>query len=259
MKYVLFFLCLCNPILRAEIVPTIDQINYEWLLQEGAETGYTDHIVVFKKIFQKMKVKNFLEFGMGYSTKYFLDSCTKVISVEFISSGYGPLWYQRCIDLFRECPNWIPIVYFTGYANDTSWARYKYLGSESVHKAWAYQCATHKNYALIDDFYLTELNAFITNLAKTRPIDIAFIDSGLLLRGDLVQLCFNKSPIIIAHNIAPNRTALGNDAYGYSRVITPENYEEIFIPMGSGLTAWIKKEPAFTAVADELRSYASGF
>ena len=257
MKYILFFL-LAIVHCRAEIVPTVDEITYEWLLKTGNETGYTDHIAVFKKIFQKTRVKNLLEFGMGYSTKYFLDVCTKVISVEFISSGYGADWYHRCVSLFREYPNWIPIVYFTGYPQDTSWAPYKYLGSESVHKAWSYQCSTHKNYALIDDFYLTELNAFITNLTKTRPIDLAFVDSGLLLRGDLVQLCFNKSPIILAHNTSARVQTLASDDYGYSRVVAPDNYEEIFIPLGCGITAWVKKEAPYQGLIDMLKDYAKG-
>ena len=262
MKYVtlIFFLVFSiHQSLIADEVPNVNDITYEWLVKNGAETGYTEHVPVFKKIFKKTKVKNFLEFGMGYSTKYFLDSCTKVISVEFISGGYGADWYKRCVNLFRECPNWIPIVYFTGYSHDTTWAPYKYLGSDSVHKAWAYQGATHKNYALVDDFYITELNAFIANLVKARPIDVAFIDSSLLLRGDLVQLCFNKIPMIVAHNTVSKDQSSADDVYGYARVVTPENYEEIFIRLGNGLTAWIKKDSAYQGVIEELMSYAKTF
>lgn len=237
-------------------IRTADDITYEWLTTVGAATGYTDHIIHFQKLFQVMKVRTFLEFGLGFSTKYFLDSSKKVISVEFITNGYGPEWMKSCIDLYRDYPNWIPIAYFSGFPKDTSWAPYKYLGSEHVYKAGSYQCATHKNYALIDKFYLTELDAFITNCVKTNKIDVAFVDSGLYLRGDLVQLLFGKVPVILAHDTRCRDMGMQDDVYGYSRIVTPEDYEEIFISSGQGTTVWIKRSDQYREVAAELKTYA---
>jgi hypothetical protein len=231
----LFFLtilaCYFTTMLGADENLKADDITYEWLVDQGNKTGYADHVIIFNKIFNKVKVKNLLEFGLGYSTKYFLDYCRKVTSVEFISDGAGPDWYQKCLELFRECPNWTPIAFFTGFSGDKDWAFSKYLGSDSVYRAWAYQGATHKSYAPLDDFYLVELDAFIKRLAKPRPIDVAFVDSGLVMRGDLVQLLFDKVPIIIAHDTCTpemrKNLRLELDLYGYSRIDPPEEYEEI--------------------------------
>src|SRR6185436_1197288 len=107
-----------------------DDITYDWLVKYGDETGITDHVSHFRKIFNKFKVKTCLEFGVGYSTKYFLDSCNKVISIEFVTSGYGPAVMKRYIELYRGYSNWLPIVYFSGYRGDMTWAPFKYLGTE---------------------------------------------------------------------------------------------------------------------------------
>lgn len=231
-------------------------ITYEWLEEAGHIDSYTDHIRHFKYIFSRYKVKAFLEFGVGYSTKFFLDECRKVISVEFVTHGYGPEWIKRCLGLYQDFSNWIPLVYFTGYQGNTDWAPYKYMGSESVYKAVSYQTVTHKNYALMDDFYMLELGAFIKNLVKYNNVNIAFVDSGLFLRGDLVQLLFDKVPVILAHDTRTRAMGLKDDVYGYSRIVCPENYEEIFVPYGNGTTIWVMKNQELGGLTRDLQVYA---
>jgi hypothetical protein len=193
---------------------------------------------------------------LGYSTKYFLDHCNKVISVEFVTPGCGPDWFKKTLTLYRDdYSNWIPIAFFTGHQTDVNWAPYKYFGSESVYKAASYQSATHKNYALIDDFYLKEMDAFISRLTQSHNIDVAFVDAGIYLRGDLVQLLFGKVPVILAHDTNV-RMPGGNDVYGYSRVVTPEEYEEIFIEIGPGTTVWVVKNEKFKNLIEALTTYA---
>ena len=179
--------------LRADI--SADEITYEWLT---SEEGYTPYIPHFKKIFSLTKVKTLLEFGLGNGTKYFLDSCNKVISIDFITHGYGPGSLQHYLSFYQELPNWIPIAYFSGYRGECTFAPYKYLASEHVYKACSYQTVTHKNYALIDDFYRIELNAFINSLIKCHKIDLAFVHPVLFLRSDLVELLFSKVNVIVA-------------------------------------------------------------
>lgn len=255
----LFTLCINLSLAGEELshsVGNAEEITYDWLVKYGNWTGMTDHIPHFKKIFSKLKIKTLLEFGLGYSTKYFLDSCNKVISVEFITDGTGPDWMKKCIDLYRDYSNWTPIAYFSGYQGDMNWARYKYLGSENFSKAAYYQTVNHKNYALINDFYLLELNAFITNLLKSYKIDLAFVDPGTYLRGDLVQLLFDKVPLIVAHHSSCRAKGEKDDVYGYSRIETPENYEEIFIPSGGGTTLWVVKKDPFFSFIEDLKKYA---
>lgn len=232
-----------------------DDITYHWLVQGAVKDHDTHHVALFKELFEMTKVRTLLEFGLGYSTKYFLDLCNKVISVEIITHGYGPGIIRKFLDIYSDYSNWIPISFFSGYLGcDYSWAPYKYLGSESVYKATSYQHAYHKDYAKINDFYLVELNAFITNLLKYNKTDVAFVGHAIFLRGDIVQLLFDKVPIIVAHNTQNRMLGIADDIYGLTRVVTPENYEEIFFPLEGGTTAWILKKKG--ELIERLKRYA---
>lgn len=217
-------------------------------------TVQADDFPHFRKILEQTKIRGVLQFGLTPSTEFLLDSCNKVISVEFVTNGYGPAVMKGALDSYRGYSNWIPIVFFTGYQGDIAWAPYKYLGSESVYKAVSYQTATHKNYALIDDFYITEMNAFTINLLKCHRIDMALIDGAFFLRGDLVQLLFNKLPLIIAVNTNSRATGVKDDVYGLSRIVIPENYEEIYLPLEpGGITAWVIKNDKYKGVIEALK------
>lgn len=228
-----------------------EEITYEWLVDLGKKTGYTDHIPVFQAIFSQMDVRTFLEFGVGFSTKYFLDHCKQVISVEFVTNGCGPDWIKSCMSLYHDIPNWIAMPYFSDYREDPEWAKNAYFGTDEVFKAGSYQCGTHKSYANIDYFYLLELDAFISGLTKQHQIDVAFVDPGIYLRGDLVQLLFDKVPLILAHDTVCRHQYM--DVYGYSRIETPDNYEEIFIPTKQGVSVWIRKEERFEKLSQQLK------
>jgi hypothetical protein len=81
-------------------------------------------------IFDHLKVKTTLEFGMGQNTPYFLQNSGKVISIEFITHGYGPENMKGYLEKNREFSNWIPIAFFSGFHGDMNWAPYRYYGSE---------------------------------------------------------------------------------------------------------------------------------
>ncbi len=253
-RFLIALLLLSTSLCSQEFPSKADDITYDWLMNSA---NHTDHVAIFKKIFSKVKVKTFLEFGVGLSTKYFTDHCNKVVSVEFVTHGSGPETIKRYIDFYQDCYNWTPIVFFTGYQSDTGWAAYKYLGSNAVYKANSYQSANQRTYAPLDDFYILELNAFTKSLIKTRPIEVAFVDCSLYLRGDLVQVLFDKSPIIVGHATSIRYCGLVDDVYGYSHIQTPLNYEEIFIAHGSGCTVWIEKKEQYKELVEELKRYAN--
>lgn len=233
-----------------------DDITYDWLVKYGDDTGLSDHVPHFRRIFDKYKARTFLEFGVGYATKYFLDSCNKVISVEFVTSVCRPDPMRKFLELYRGYSNWIPIVYFSSCPGDVTWAPYKYLGTEAVFKANSYQ-PTGRSYARIDGFYLKELDAFIDRLLQAHAIDIAFVSGGgLYIRGDLVELLFGKVPVIVAHHTSFRKPGVKEDLYGYSKVVTPEDYEEIYISAVQGTTVWIKKTDEFRELAEEMKKYA---
>jgi hypothetical protein len=216
----------------------------------------SDYIPCFQEINKAAKVKTVLEFGVSDSTQYFLDTYKKVISVEVVTHGYGPETIKHYIQKYRDYSNWIPISYFSGYHGDMNWAPYKYLATDAVYKACSYQCVTRvPHYSTIDPFYIKEMNEFITNLVKFNKIDIAFINPALFLRGDIVELLFNKVSIIVAHetNARHNNITGYDDLWCYSRVVTPDNYEEIFIPTKEGTTIWISKKPEFEKLINALK------
>lgn len=238
--------------LFSDIIPieNADEITEEWLVNLGERTGCTEHIRHFKPLFNQMHVRTFLEFGLGFSTKYFIDHSEKVISVEFVTPGGGPEWLIHCIDLYRNYNTWLPIAYFSGQGLDISCAPHTYLGLESVYKAAAYQPVYLKSYALIDPSFLDDLNHFIEGLIAHDQIDIAFVDAGICIRGDLVQLLFNKVAIIAAHD-----TNISDDRYGYGRIIVPNDYLTVHVPFGMGTTFWIKKEAQYLKVIQTLQDY----
>lgn len=237
-------------------ITSSDELTMSFFKEVAHRTGYTDHIPHFSKIFENYPVRNFLEFGLGLSTKYFLDCCEKVISVEFVTPGGGPDWIKECIRLYDGYTNWQPIAYFSDYSGDTSWSKHSFFGSNEVYKAAAYQCTQHKNYALINNSYMSELDGFITDLVNENEVDVAFVDAGIYIRGDFVQLLFNKVPIIVAHDARCRAKGEKDDVYAYSRVSPPENYEEIFIDIGMGTMIWVEKSEEFLTLRNILKKYA---
>jgi len=214
-----------------------DYITYEWLIEIGATTNYTDHIPHWRRLFNTTKVRGLLECGCGFSTKYLLDNAEKVVSIEYVTPGYGDMWYRECLNLYADQTNWIPMLYNEEFR------------SNSFNNATAYQCAMHKDYALIDAAYLRELFQHFKSVinqaaAEGYPIDVAFVDPGLYVRGDLVKLLLaHKIPIIIAHDTASdNGNEESTNLYGWNKVYTPENYVKIYIPYGQGTTFWISNQ-----------------
>ncbi len=223
-------------------------ITYDWLITKAIETSYTDHIPHWRRLFNTMKIRGFLECGCGFSTAYFMDHCEKVISIEYITPGYGRQWYDDCLILFADRSNWIPMIYNEDFR------------SNSFNNACAYQCSMHKDYALIDSAYLRELNNHFKILIKNAnlqeyDIDVAFVDPGVYIRGDLVKLLLaNKIPIVAAHDTASDAgIAEKTNLYGWNKVVTPPNYQKIYIPFGQGTTFWVSEQLPY--VIDSLISY----
>jgi hypothetical protein len=252
-----FVLSACLGYGNLDLITQPSQITEEFLTS-GPCSYYTDHVPCFKRVFNKMHVRTFLEFGLGYSTKFFMDHCDQVVSVEIITPGTGPEWMKHCLGLYRDCKNWIPIAFFSGKGLDTNWASHKFIARRGVYDAAAYQPPNKAHYALIDSSYLEDLDRFVKEQLSKHQIDIAFVDSGVYIRGDLVQTCLNNQiPIVAAHDISnrtnrdPNEPCL----YGYNWIVVPDNYIEIHINRGMGTAFWIIKEDKYLEVIKELQEY----
>lgn len=225
-----------------------DFITYDWLIDCAENTSYTDHIPHFRRLFNTIKVRGLLECGCGYSTKYFLDHCDKVVSIEFMTPGTSDIWFNECLKLYKDCPNWVPLAYNADYKD------------QSFNKACAYACSEHKDYALIDPSYLHRLDLYFKDQIdiahqEGKDIDVAFVDAGVYTRGDMVKvLIANKVPIVMAHDTACDDGSDVNEGhYVWFVVKTPADYEKIFIPYGQGTTFWIRKDRP--EVIKSIRAY----
>jgi hypothetical protein len=209
-------------ILNFNVVSSIelDDIDYNFL----ARSEYSDHVPNFAKLFQHAQINSLLEFGLGYSTKYLLDHCKNVTSCEIIMPDQNANWFNHTSELFAKYPNWTPILK---------------QGDQSMHIANHYATHARKNPALQDGSYLLVIKEICDELFKDKQFDVAFVDPGFHMRGDLVNELFDRVPIIVAHdtNIAP-------EIYGWDRVYTPSNYVKIVFAKGQGTTFWIHKDKA---------------
>jgi len=225
-----------------------EEITYDWLISCAEATSYTDHIPHFRRLFNTVKVRGFLECGCGFSTKYFMDHAERVVSVEFLHPGTSDTWFQKCLEIFQKCRNWVPLTYNHDYSD------------LPFYKACAYSNATQRDYSLIDSRYLDTLDTFFKGLLKSSKdhgyeIDVAFVDPGVMIRGDMVKLLLkNKVPIVMAHDTACDTGPDATSGYYSWFVVKPDpDYEKIHIPYGQGTTFWINKQ--LPHVIESIKNY----
>lgn len=189
-----------------------------------AASEWTDHVKHFSKLFQIKKVHSFLEFGVGEGTKYFLDNCDQVTSVELIGRRNGApneQYYNKCLTLFSNYLNWNPRLYRCSKAID---AAVDVAEDQRI------------NPATIDQTYLLELKVLCDDLFKEKTYEVAFVDPGIIVRGSIVNELFGRVDIIAAHDVGFHPTI-----YGWEWVKTPDDYERIRFLDGSGTAFWIRK------------------
>jgi hypothetical protein len=121
--------------------------------------------------------------------------------------------------------------------------------SNSFNNACAYQCSEHRDYALIDATYMKELYKHFKDLIQQAKsggydLDVAFVDPGVYLRGDMVKLLLSlEVPIVAAHDtLSDIGSEEETNLYGWNKIITPSNYVKIYIPFGQGTTFWINEQ-----------------
>lgn len=225
-----------------------DFITYEWLT-EGDQSIYHDHLPHWKRLFNTTKVRGFIECGCGFASKYFMEHTDKVVSIEYINSGYDNSKYLAFVEIYKDQANWIPVLYNAD------------MRSNSFNNACAHQCATHLDYALVDAAYVRELYQHFKKIivkaqSENYDIDAAFVNPGMFLRGDLVKLLLaHKIPIVAAHGTSSDQGAEEKaNLYGWNKVTTPANYEKIYIPFGQGTTFWVSDQlPDLIASLQEYR------
>ncbi len=214
MRLFLILLFACAQLFSVQV----SDLTYEKLVA----SGYTDHVQHFQKLFQHHKVRSFIEFGLGYGTKYFLDNCEQVTSVEILLPSQSRYWADHTISLLQGYTNWTPIVR---------------NGSQNLQTANSLAAVEYKDPALYDSSYLLELKEICNELFRDKEYEVAFVDPGFHMRGDLVNELFDRVPIIVAHD-----TNYAHLQYGWNKIYTPSNYVKIVCTEGSGTTFWIRTD-----------------
>lgn len=194
-----------------------------------------DHQQDHQDIIKQYNINSVIEFGVGEGTNVFLENCTgKITSVELFTTDY-----PKAELLKISTDEWIDysIKQFEKYDN---WNAIKYEVQSSILKA-EYDVTGKGTNGVIrgkspsNQEYIKELENLISTL-NILEYDMAFVDAGIHLRGDIVNLLFNKVNIITAHDFNTR------DIYGYSRISIPSTYEGFSGNYSSeGLGVFIKK------------------
>jgi len=190
------------------------QITYTTFDRNNTIDHYKDHEYILKHY----NINSVIEFGVGEGTNVFLENCKgNITSVELFTSDYAKA------ELLKISTNeWIDysINQFEKYKN---WNAVKYEVQSSILEA-EYDVTGKGNNGVIrgnspsNQNYISELSKLIDTLNVSK-YDMAFVDAGIHLRGDIVNLLFDKVNIITAHDFNTL------DIYGYSRISIPETYD----------------------------------
>ncbi|NGX34278.1 MAG: hypothetical protein K1060chlam1_00629 [Candidatus Anoxychlamydiales bacterium] len=199
---------------KAEVYSDANEITYEKLINNLG----TDHVQHFRKLFSVKKFRNVLEFGMGYGTKYFLDNCDKVTSMEFVLIPEHHKWFDICRKLYRDYPSW----------------KIKKLETPQSLIQADFEARTREGHEIFS--YLMDLKRIIFQNVADNTYDLIFVDTGFHPRADIINLLFGKTKVIVAHD-----TNFRYGRYGWRRIKVPSDYKEIQLIEGSGVTVWIHK------------------
>jgi len=180
---------------------------------------WTDHLPFLRRVFALRPVASCLEFGLGEGTRLLLDSCEHVTSLELASRPGHDEWFQRCLEMYRGDSNWEPILHHCGE---------QLREADRIGEAGGYPIADHG--------YLAELAEVVGRVLSRRSYDLAFVDAGIHNRGDLVNLLFDRVPIIAAHD-----TNGLERHYGWDLVAPPASYRRVRFTEGLGTTFWIRE------------------
>lgn len=203
--------------------------------QELSASEWTDHVNHFSKLLEVMDIEEFLEFGVGEGTKFFLDHCQSVTSVELLAKNNlnaNLAYYNLCLNLFKNYSNWRPSCYFC--SDEISQA--VDIAEKGI------------NPRSIDSRYFDEINALCDSLFKDKKYDVAFVDPGVIIRGDFVKALFGRVKVIVAHDVAHHA-----NIYGWAYIDEHPDYVRIRYLEGSGTAFWVHRD------LQEIIAHLEGF
>jgi len=183
------------------------------------KSGVTDHETEHTNLVKEHNIKSVIEFGCGAGTEMFLRICESVTSVELHTSD-------------KELAQKLPISddkwmnYYKGYYKDyTNWTPVLIGVTPSIIEAeWDVTGKGTRGVKRGDDpssfDFLKDLSKLLDPL-DCANYDMAFVDAGIHLRGDIVNYLFNKVDVITIHD---TNGAINQAIYGVNRIKKPDSY-----------------------------------
>jgi hypothetical protein len=194
-------------------------------------TGVQDWHPFFEWLFKKWVPSTFFEFGLGVGTEYFLDSCPAVTSLEIAARPPHREWWEKSLKSYAAYQNWEPHFY---EASDNL---------KAIDKR-----AQGRDYPSDDRSHIEELQSVIDRTMGDRKFDLIFVDSGLHIRGDLLNLVLPLSDVVAAHD-----TRASTSIYGWHTVEAPNHVQIEFPGNHFGTTFWIN--PSRSDLIEHLQQF----
>lgn len=185
-----------------------------------------DHWPDCLSIINQFNVKSIIEFGCGDGTESFLNQCSKVVSVELLTSKNelsdklkisSDYWCKYLSEKYKQYKHWnlIPVE----ISDNIIEAEKIVTGNNPQYKRGSNPP---------DSAYTKDLNDMVKNTLSNHSFDMAFVDAGIHLRGDIVNILFGLVDIIGIHdsNVGSSDPDDPNhNIYGYNRIRPPSNYK----------------------------------
>jgi hypothetical protein len=173
-------------------------------------------------IFSKESGLNILEFGLGYGTEYFLQKGNTVHSVEILSSIQDSSWFDAMKNKYQNASWSGSFVQLQGEI-DSIQINERRNRIFDITKSPMIQ---------------TALKDVILPYFQEDTYDFIFVDPGIHLRAEIVNLCFETQ----AKYIATHDTSMDHTCYGWAFIQPPPNYQRIQTHYGMGTTLFIKND-----------------
>lgn len=188
------------------------------------DNAFIDHEPAFRALFAHRKFAHVLEFGLGEGTRFFLEHAQQVHSVELVITDNPESSTHEWFDLCRK-----------KFADYTNWKAENHLCSEAITQANAAVLEAHDYPGGSGKAYYSDLAQIVENALKASPVDLAFVDPAVHMRGDIVNLLLGRVDVVVAHD-----TNCTPEIYGWNIVKTPANTTRLHYAKGQGTTFWIR-------------------
>ncbi len=240
-------------------------------------SAYTEHVAHWEKIAEIIDLSSLslLEYGCGYSTKWFLDNFKDVVSCEIVHAGYSPAWLFKCEKLYGNYTNWSPILTDLLAPDSLTSERKRVfpqlgLSEERPTEKYAtipniYNGPHSEESGGLDYFNHSSdaIQSFMKDRFSSKSFNMAFIDHGAApLRGPCVQACINEGiDIIMCHdmghkNFDTNHMVPVNKEYNYHHLRhNPKTYQFFRTLKGMGSGFWVRKVPQYESLLKKLENY----